>query len=93
MQGADDIAGRIAGLRARGQLGPAIGLAGVGASALAMATVAFAFPQAAPGLSAAMADALAACNPFAGGLGVDSGCGHGFGCSCHVAVSARASLP
>ena len=89
----DGMAAGLARMRARGQLGPALGLAGVGASAVAMATVAVAFPQAAPGLSAAMTGALAACNPFAEGFGVDSGCGHGFGCPCHALPGARALLP
>lgn len=82
------LADRISVMRAQGQIGPALGLAGVGVTALAMATVALAFPAAAPGLSAAMTGALAACNPFAEGAGMDSGldsgCGHGFGCPCHA---------
>ena len=56
-------------------LGPVMGLAALSASATAMAAVAQAFPDA--GLAG---DGFGMCNP----LGSDLGCGHGFGCACHM---------
>ncbi len=54
---------------------PVLGLASVSASAMAMAAVAQVLPE-----TAGLSDALGQCNPLQG----DFGCGHGFGCACHV---------
>lgn len=69
-------AGRaIRSLHQTGLLVPAAGLAAMGVSAYAMIAVAHAFPD-----TAFVPDAVGACNPFEG----DFGCGHGFGCACHL---------
>lgn len=62
-------------LHRTGLLVPAAGLAAMGVSAYAMAAVAHAFPE-----IAFVPDGVAQCNPFEG----DFGCGHGFGCACHM---------
>lgn len=64
-----------ASLYRSGMLGPMAGLAVMGGSAWAMAAAASVWPEAAltPG-------EFGSCNPFEG----DFGCGHGFGCACHL---------
>ncbi|MBB4209886.1 hypothetical protein [Roseinatronobacter bogoriensis] len=69
-------AGRaILSLHRTGLLVPAAGLAVMGVSAYAMVAVAQAFPE-----TAFAPDGIGQCNPFEG----DFGCGHGFGCACHM---------
>lgn len=69
-------AGRAAiSLHRTGLLVPAAGLAVMSMSAYAMVTVAHAFPE-----MALSPDGVGQCNPFEG----DFGCGHGFGCACHM---------
>jgi len=65
----------IISLHRTGLLVPAVGLATMGVSAYAMVAVAHAFPEA-----ASAPDGFGQCNPFEG----DFGCGHGFGCACHM---------
>lgn len=62
-------------LHRAGLLAPVAGMAVMGASTWAMAATAAAFPDA--GL--ALGD-IGTCNPLHG----DFGCGHGFGCACHL---------
>ncbi len=62
-------------LKRTGLLIPAAGMATLGVSTYAMVAVAHAFPETAAGI-----DGFGECNPFAG----DFGCGHGFGCACHM---------
>lgn len=64
-------------LRRADLLGPVLGVVAMGGAAATMSAVVWAFPEAAglPGM----------CNPFAG----DFGCGHGFGCACHMLPPAR----
>lgn len=54
---------------------PVLGLTAISVSATAMATVAQAFPEA-----AIAANGFGECNPMTS----DLGCGHGFGCVCHM---------
>lgn len=69
-------AGRaIHSLHHTGFLVPTVGLATIGVSAYAMAAIAHAFPE-----TAMAPEGFAQCNPFGG----DFGCGHGFGCACHL---------
>ena len=65
----------ILSLQRTGLLMPGAGLAVMGVSAYAMVAVAHAFPEV-----AAAPDGFGQCNPFEG----DFGCGHGFGCACHM---------
>ena len=65
----------ILSLHRTGFLVPAAGLAAMGVSTYAMMAVAHAFPE-----TAAAPDGFGQCNPFEG----DFGCGHGFGCACHM---------
>lgn len=62
-------------LHRTGLLVPAAGLAAMSVSAYAMVAVAHAFPE-----MASSPDGFGQCNPFEG----DFGCGHGFGCACHM---------
>ncbi len=69
-------AGRsIHSLHRLGLLAPMAGLAAVGGSMAAMSAVAWAHPE-----LAALTPEGGVCNPLAG----DFGCGHGFGCACHM---------
>ena len=69
-------AGRSArSLHRSGLLAPMAGLAAVGASMATMSAVAWAYPE-----LAALTPDTGMCNPLAG----DFGCGHGFGCACHL---------
>lgn len=54
---------------------PVLGLTAISISGYAMAAVAQAFPE-----TALLPDGLGQCNPLTG----DFGCGHGFGCACHM---------
>lgn len=69
-------AGRaIQSLHLTGLLVPAAGLAAMSVSAYAMVAITQAFPE-----TAFTPDGFGQCNPFSG----DFGCGHGFGCACHM---------
>ena len=68
-------------LRRTGLIAPAAGLAAVGGSVAVMAAVAALSPEA-----VAVVPDLGACNPLRG----DFGCGHGWGCACHLV---RAGAP
>ena len=65
----------VASLYRSGMLVPVAGLAVMGGSGWAMAAAAAAWPDAA----LAQGD-FGSCNPLTG----DFGCGHGFGCACHL---------
>jgi len=54
---------------------PAAGLAAMAVSASALSALAAAFPEA-----GSMADLAGSCDPAS----ADFGCGHGFGCFCHL---------
>ncbi|MGY6549616.1 MAG: hypothetical protein ACXIU7_11535 [Roseinatronobacter sp.] len=54
---------------------PVLGLSAISLSGYAMAAVAQAFPE-----TALLPDGFGQCNPLMG----DFGCGHGFGCACHM---------
>ena len=68
--------GRAAGsLYRTGLLAPVAGLAVFGGSVWAMAAAAAVWPD-----TAVVPPGLDSCNPLRG----DFGCGHGFGCACHI---------
>ena len=58
-----------------GVIVPAAGLAAMAVSASALSALAAAFPE-----SGALADFAGTCDPRS----ADFGCGHGFGCICHL---------
>ncbi|MGY6704685.1 hypothetical protein [Roseinatronobacter sp.] len=62
-------------LHRTGFLIPAAGLAAMSVSVYAMSAVALTFPEV-----ALVPDGMTQCTPFDG----DFGCGHGFGCACHM---------
>ena len=62
---------------------PVIGLAAISVSAYAMAALAQAYPE-----TAMLSEGVAQCNPFES----DFGCGHGFGCACHLLPEAEQTI-
>ncbi len=67
-----------------GMLAPVAGFAVMGGSVWAMSAAAAVWPELMP-----TADGAGMCNPLAG----DFGCGHGFGCACHMLPGPEAQGP